>query len=107
MEHPFEESTISELLGLENMSMWGTNKFNKFLTQLEGKPFLTMLEIFCDDFIHMAQTSGPAQLLHFSRALLHVIHSMFPPPQVSGHNGQDPISKNKLESGKVHWTVRK
>ena len=30
MEHPLEGSTISELLGLKNASMWGTNKFNKF-----------------------------------------------------------------------------
>ena len=55
----------------------------------------------------MAQTSEPAQLLHLSRALLHGIHSVFPPPQVSGNNGQDPISNNKLESGKIQWAVRK
>ena len=59
-EHPFEGITISELLGLENVSMWGTNKCNKFLTLLEVKPFWTMLEVFCNDFIHMAQTSDPA-----------------------------------------------
>ena len=27
--------------------------------------------------------------------------------KVSGHNGQDPISKNKLDSGKGQWAVRK
>ena len=32
---------------------------------------------------------------------------MFPPPQVSGHNGQDPISKKKLESGEGQRSVRK
>ena len=89
------------------MSMWGTNKFNKFLNLLEEKPFWTMLEVFCDNFIHMAQTSDPAQLLHLSRALIHGIHSVFPPPKVSGHNGQDPISKKKLDSGKGQWAVRK
>ena len=62
-EHPYEGSTISELLGLENDRMWGTNKCNNFLTLLEVKPFWTMLEVFCDDFIHMAQTSDPAQFL--------------------------------------------
>ena len=99
-DHPFEGSTILELLGLENDSMWGTNKCNKFLTLLEEKPFWTMLEVFCDNFIHMAQRSYPAQLLHLSRALLHGIHSVFPPPKVSGNNGQDTISKKKLDSGK-------
>ena len=54
----------------------------------------------------MTQTSDPAQLLQ-SRALLHGIHSMFPLPQVAGHNGQDPIFKKKLESGEGQWAVRK
>ena len=66
-----------------------------------------MLEVFCDNFIHMAQTSDPAQFLHLSRALLSGIHSVFPLPKMSGHNGQDPISKKNLESGIGQWTVRK
>ena len=106
-EHPFEGSTISELLGLENVSMWGTNKCNKFLTLLEGKPFWTMLGVFCDDFIHMSQTIDPAQLLHFSRAFLNGTHNVFLLPQVSEHNGKDQISKKKLESGEGQWAVRK
>ena len=32
---------------------------------------------------------------------------MFPPPQVSGHNEQYPISKIKLDSGEGQWAVRK
>ena len=66
-----------------------------------------MLEVFCDNFIHMAQTSDPAQLVHLSRALLHGIHSVFPPPNVSVHNNQDPISKKKLDSGEGQWAVIK
>ena len=42
-EHPFEGGAISELLGLENTSMWGINECNKFLTILEGKPIWIML----------------------------------------------------------------
>ena len=38
-ENPFEGSTITELLGLENASIWGTNECNKFLTLLEEKSF--------------------------------------------------------------------
>ena len=66
-----------------------------------------MLEVFCDSFIHISQTSDPAEFLHLSRALLHGIHSVFTTPQVSGHNGQDPISNKKLELGVGHWKVRK
>ena len=106
-EHPFEGSTISELLGLENCNIWGTNECNKFLTLLEEKPFWTILEVFCDNFIHMAQISDPEQLLHLSRALLYGIHSVFIPPNVSGHNRQDPISNKKLDSGEGQWAVIK
>ena len=107
MEHTFEGSTISELLGLENDSTWRTNECNKFLTLLEEKPFWTMLEVFCEKIIHMEQASDPAQLLHLTIALLHGIHSVFPPPKVSGHNGQDSISKKKLDSGEGQWSLRK
>ena len=55
----------------------------------------------------MAQTSDPSQLINLSRAFLHVTQRVFPPPQVSGHNGQDLISKKKLESGKGQCAVRK
>ena len=66
-----------------------------------------MLEIFFDNFIHMAQTSDPAQLLYFPRAFIHEIHSMFPTPQVLGHNRQDTITNKKLESVEGLWAVRK
>ena len=42
-----------------------------------------------------------------SRALLHGIQRVFPLPKVSGHNGQDPISKKKFNSVKVQCLVRK
>ena len=66
-----------------------------------------MLEVFCDDFIHMVQTSDPAQFINLSRALLLGIHKVFPPPKVSGHNGQDPTSKKKLDSGEGQLAVKK
>ena len=66
-----------------------------------------MLEVFCDCFIHTAQTSNLAQCLYFSRSLMHGIHSVFPLPQVSGHKRQDLIYQKKLESGKGQWSVRK
>ena len=58
-DHPFGVITVSEILGLENASMWRTNKCNKLLTLLDRKPFWTMLEVFCETIIHMAQTSDP------------------------------------------------
>ena len=38
---------------------------------------------------------------------MHGIHSVFPPPAVSGHVGEDPISEKKLRDGEGLWEVKK
>jgi hypothetical protein len=35
------------------------------------------------------------------------VHSVFPPPEVTGHSGQDPVSLKKLLDGEGLWDVRK
>ncbi|KAL7533742.1 hypothetical protein ACHAWF_007944 [Thalassiosira exigua] len=72
-----------------------------------GARFLQMVEVYVDDFIQLAQTSDPEALLHCSRALLHAIHSVFPPPDITGHNGEEPISLKKLKEGEGLWELRK
>ena len=69
--------------------------------------FLHLLEVYADDFTQMAQTKDEETLRHLSRALLHRIHSVFPPPDVTGHNGADPVSVKKLLKGEGVWQVRK
>ena len=64
-----------------------------------GATFLHMLEVYVDDFIQLVQTSDPMKLRHLSRALMHGIDSVFPPPDISGHNGEEPISVKKLKEG--------
>ena len=60
--------------------------------------YLHVMEVHVDDFCTMVQTDNPAHLRHISRLLLHAIQSVFPPPEVSGLDGGDPISyKNLLE----------
>ena len=66
-----------------------------------------MLEVYVDDFVQMAQTTARSALRHCSRALLHGIHSVFPPPAVTGHTGEDPVSLKKLDEGDGLWEVRK
>jgi hypothetical protein len=48
-----------------------------------------------------------AQLEHLSRAMLHAIHSVFPPPTITGHKGEDLIALKKLQQGDGLWEVRK
>ena len=60
--------------------------------------FAHLMEVYVDDFIQAAQTTNPAQLQHLSRAMLHGIHSIFPPPHRTSHNGQDPIHQKKAKT---------
>ena len=66
-----------------------------------------LLEVFVDDFIGLIQCTDETILRHHSRALLHGIHSIFPPTSVTGHDGDDPISEKKLDQGEGIWAVRK
>ena len=56
-----------------------------------------------DDFIAMTNNLQENHLLHWSKAILHGIHSVFPPPSVSLHTGGDPISEKKLEQQEGLW----
>ena len=97
-KHPKEELTLPEALGLQNA--WEAG-------EAQGASFLHMLEVYVDDFIQLAQSSNPDVLRHCSRAALHGIHSVFPPPIITGHRGEDPISQKKLMEGEGVWEVRK
>ena len=57
--------------------------------------------------MHWVQSIDPEALWHYSRALLHGIHSVFLSPQITGHSGAGPISIKKLEKGEGLWEVRK
>ena len=75
--------------------------------QPSDAPYIHCLEVFVDDFIGVAQTSNIHQLRHYSRAMLHGIHSIFPPPTVTHHNGHDPVSEKKLDKGEGSWETTK
>ena len=64
---------------------------------------VNLLEVFVDDFMAITNNEQPYHLQHFSRAMLHGIHSVFPPPEISGHPGEDPISQKKLAQGDGTW----
>ena len=61
--------------------------------------FINLLEVFADDFIVMTSNSLQDHLLLFMRTILIGIHSMLPPPEMSGHQGQEPISEKNLDQG--------
>jgi hypothetical protein len=64
------------------------------------------LEVYVDDYIAMAQSV--TALSYITRAMLHGIESIFPPPSQSGHkDGKHPISEKKAAKGEVYWTIKK
>ena len=64
--------------------------------------------MFVNDYCAGLQSTDPAILCHFSRALLHAIHQIFPPPTTTKHDGEDPISQKKLIlEGEGVWETRK
>ena len=63
----------------------------------------TLIEVYVDDFIAMTNDISHPNLLRISRAMLHGIHSIFPPPAVTGHTGGDPIAEKKIAKGEGLW----
>ena len=56
----------------------------------------TQLEVYVDDFIALTNDNSRQHIQHLARAMLVGIHSIFPPPTITGHSGEDPISNKKL-----------
>ena len=69
--------------------------------------FINILEVFVDEFIGMTKNSSQDHLCHFTRIIFIGIHYVFPPPEVLGHQGQDPIFENNLDQGEGTWATTK
>ena len=94
--HKFEQQMLpNEYIG-EN---------TKSLQDLQNT--ITLLEVFVDDFIGCTDDLSRKHLLQLSRAMLHGIHSVFPPPNISNHSGGDPISEKKLKNLEGLWSHTK
>ena len=65
--------------------------------------------VFVDDFIlALAAPQLGSAPLWLARCALHAIHSVFPPPSVTGHiGGKDSVSIKKLEKGDAVWSPQK
>lgn len=91
--HKFEQIMMSNI------------KYDTELPHTDG--IATLLEVYVDDFIAMSNDIRHTHLLQISRAMLHGVHAIFPPPTITGHNGHDPIAENKLNNGDGTWEFQK
>ncbi len=76
-------------------------------TQTINDDIQRFVEVYVDDFIAGTNNISQDNLEQMSRAILHGIHSIFPPTAVSGHNGEDPVSFGKLLKGEGFWDFKK
>jgi hypothetical protein len=68
---------------------------------------IRLLEVFVDDFICATNNTSTEHLTQVSRSMIHGIHSVFPPPEVTNHPGGDPVSEKKLKQGDGSWSYTK
>ncbi len=94
--HPFEEDMMTSAPSTDAMCR---------LTAAAS--YVNLTEVFVDDFIGATNNTDPDHLRHFSRAMLHGVHSIFPPPNITGHSGEDPVSQKKLHQGEGLWESTK
>jgi hypothetical protein len=52
-----------------------------------------------------SRSSRHQEQLWFSRATMHAIHAVFPPPDVTGCTGKDSVSEKKLAKGDATFKV--
>ena len=64
-------------------------------------------EVYVDDFCCGTNNLDPTNLRHTSRAILHGIHTIFPPTKITNHKGGDPISEKKMDQGDGTWMFSK
>ena len=77
-------------------------------TEVLNQPGTTdLIEVYVDDFIIATNDIHICHLQHLARAALHGVHSIFPPPSISNHSGEDPVSIKKLSSGEGVFSYTK
>ena len=74
-----------------------------------GSEERTSVGVYVDDYVlGVVENDDRTLIRRVSRATLHATHSIFPPPEVSGHiGGKDPISKKKLGKGDARLDIEK
>lgn len=84
-----------------------TNEINSEINSRRNSLNSTIMEVFVDDFMGGTNYLEISNLRNISRAMLHGIHTIFPPPKVTGHQGGDPISVKKLRKAKATGNTKK
>ena len=86
-EHPLESKMLHEATASAQFCLQAT------------ATCINLVEVFVDDFIAVTNNLSEEHLMHLSRAMLFGVYLIFPPLEISKHQGEDPISQKKLKQG--------
>jgi len=92
---------------LENLCLPDNFNCLPSIYQTDHEAMIKLLEVYMDDFIGLMQAIMKEELLHFTRAVLHGIQTIFPPLGEGDDPEDEPISLKKLKEGDGHWDTQK
>jgi hypothetical protein len=72
----------------------------------DKRKFLSVLEVYIDDFIGLIQSTNKDHLLRCSRTILSAISNVFPPPEITNSLMGPAVSVKKLVNEGT-WETRK
>jgi hypothetical protein len=75
-------------------------------TECDQRKFLSLIEVYIDNFIRVIQSTNKAHLLQFPPRILDGITKVFPPPILSGSKMAHPVSEKKIFED-VIWDTHK
>jgi len=64
--------------------------------KIDNEKLAKLLEVYMDDFIGLTQAPKIEEIKHFTRAIMHGIHTVFPPPGIADNPEDEPILVKKL-----------
>ena len=110
--HPLEALMLSEITqvlkpDVDGHLSGGKQRHTASAAHLPNTTSVDLIEVFVDDFIAATNAQNLPHVRHISRAMLHGVHTIYPPPQITKHTGADPIARKKLEKGDGLWRTEK
>ena len=79
---------------------------NYLHSTMPEKP-VDIIYLFANDLIGATNNADLTHLLHLSRCMLHGIHVISPPSEVTQHGGGDSVFEKKINKGGRTWTHEK
>jgi hypothetical protein len=92
-EHKFARGTVNG------------ESYSDIPTEHDGRTFLSMIEVYVDNFMSLVIPVSQLQLMHIVAVVMTGIHDVF--PANNNNDGDDPISEKKLKQVEAQYATLK